>query len=404
MNKKNSILILVIFGFVSCTPTTITSFQEDQSWKNRLLDANGTTVNMAMWGGDPMINQYMNDFIIPHLKDHFNIQLDIAYAQGNTIVSQIMAEKVAKSLYNSYDLVWINGETFYQLRQLDALMGNWTSKLPNARYVDFDNPYIGIDFNQPIEEYECPWGSVQFTLIYNNKYIENPPLTRAELLQFVKKYPGKFTFDMGFTGLTLLKSWLIDFSGSPNGLKGPYNPDLYQKLSKQLWDFVFEIQPYLWKKGLTFPESVSAMHQLFSSEELWITMSNNHTEVDNKFYQGVFSQSARAYVPEYGSIRNAHYLGIPIKASNPVGAMIVTNFLISPKAQFQKADPLVWGDGTVLKISSLPDSLQSKFDNIPHFISSPDINDPTVKALSEPAPEYMIKLAEDFRKVILKQE
>lgn len=404
MNKKISIAILLLLGFSTCTAPVRTSFQENQSWEECLLNANGTTVKMAMWGGDPMINQYMNDFIIPELKEHFNIHLDIAYAQGNTIVSQIMAEKVAESQYNSYDLVWINGETFYQLRQLDALMGKWTSKLPNAQYVDFENPFIGIDFNQPIEEYECPWGNVQFTLIYNQKFVSNPPQTREELLQFVQKHPGKFTFDMGFTGLTLLKSWLIDLSGSPQGLNGPFDPDLYQKLSKSLWEFVSALKPHLWKKGNTFPESVSAMHQLFSTEELWMTMSNNHTEVDNKFFQGIFPQSTRAYIPQYGSIRNSHYLGIPLKASNPLGAMIVTNFLISPKAQFHKANPLVWGDGTILKIPLLPDSLRLKFENIPNFRSTPDINNPTVNALREPAPEYMIKLAEDFRKVILQQE
>ncbi len=404
MNVKFFISFLLFFGCSYCTPPTRTTFIENQSWENRLIQAKGSTVKMAMWGGDPMINQYMNDFITPYLKENFNIHLEIAYAQGNNIVSQLMAEKVANSSYNSYDLVWINGETFYQLRQLDALMGKWTSKLPNARFIDFENPFIGVDFNQPIEEYECPWGNVQFTLIYNNKFVENPPQTREELLQFVQKYPGRFTFDLGFTGLTLLKSWLIDLSGSPEGLNGPFNPELYKKLSTQLWDFILALKPFLWKKGNTFPESVSAMHQLFSTEELWMTMSNNHTEVDNKIYQGIFPQTARAYIPQYGSIRNSHYLGIPQKSSNPVGAMIVTNFLISPDAQLQKANPLIWGDGTILKLQDLPDSLKFKFNHIPNFRYSPDINDSNVTALNEPAPEYMVKLAEDFRKVILQQE
>lgn len=404
MHKLFSIAIFLILGCSACQNHTPTSFQENQTWEERVKLARGTTIQLAMWGGDPMINQYMNNFVTPHLKEHYNIDLQIAYAQGNTIVSQIMAEKEAKSPFNSYDLVWINGETFYQLRQLDALMGGWTSKLPNSLYVDYKNPFIGFDFNQPIEEYECPWGNVQFTLIYNHKFIENPPQTREELLRFVQQNPGKFTFDMGFTGLTLLKSWLIDLSSSTDGLSGDFNADLYQNLSQQLWEYIKELKPYLWKKGETFPESVSALHQLFASEELWMTMSNNHAEVDNKYYQGIFPASARAYIPEYGSIRNSHYLGIPIKAVNPVGAMVVANFLISPEAQFQKANPLVWGDGSILNTKFLPDSLKSMIDQIPNFRFTPDINHPNVKALREPAPEYMIHLAEDFRKVILQLE
>ena len=72
-------------------------------------------------------------------------------------------------------MVWINGETFYQLRQIDALFGPFTDKLPNSQYIDFDNPFIGIDFQQPVDGYEAPWGNVQFALIYDTTRVANPP-------------------------------------------------------------------------------------------------------------------------------------------------------------------------------------------------------------------------------------
>ena len=44
--------------------------------------------------------------------------------------------------------------------------------------------------------------------------------------------------------------------------------------------------------------------------------------------------------------------------------MMVINFLISPEAQFEKMQPAVWGDGTVLRTDELPGQLASTIPNI----------------------------------------
>jgi hypothetical protein len=62
-------------------------------------------------------------------------------------------------------MTWINGETFYQLRQIDALYGPFVEALPNRRYLDLDNRFIHTDFQQPIDGYEAPWGNVPFAYL-----------------------------------------------------------------------------------------------------------------------------------------------------------------------------------------------------------------------------------------------
>lgn len=339
---------------------------------------------MTMWGGDAMINKYMEEYVVSELKEKWNIQLEIAYGQGNDIVRQISTEKIAGKSRGSADLVWINGETFYQLRQIEGLQGPWVDELENAELLNLDNPFIQKDFQQPIEGYECPWGTVQFAFIFNPDKIPNPPLTRKELLEFVQKNPEKFTLDKSFTGLTLLKTWLIDVSGNPTELYGPFNEEKYQKYSPLLWDYLRQLRPFLWRKGTSFPDGTAAMHQMFATGELWMTMSNNHFEKENKIAQGVFPKNTKSYVPDYGSIKNSHYLGIPFNAPNPKEAKIVANFLISPEAQSKKSDPKIWGDGTVLKPGIIPSSVHP-FEE---------------KALMELAPEYMLRLAEDFNRFI----
>ncbi|MEO6758476.1 MAG: ABC transporter substrate-binding protein, partial [Saprospiraceae bacterium] len=312
-----------------------------------------------------------------------------------------LAEKEAGKSESSADLGWINGETFFQLRQISALYGPFTDKLPNAQYIDLQNPFIANDFQQPVNGYECPWGNVQMALIYDTLRTPSPPRTMAALETYIRAHPGKFTIPYEFTGMTLLKSWMIGLSGSKNGLDGAFDEAKYQALSKQLWDFINRNKAYFWRKGETFPESVASMHQMFANGELDFTLSNNDNEVDNKIMQGIFPGSAKAFVFESGTIQNSHYLGIPQGAPNKAGSFVVINFLISPEAQLKKLNPSVWGDGTVLDIARLPAEWKAQFENVPERKNAPRRSDIQPYALQEPAPEYMIRLYEDFRKRVI---
>ena len=73
----------------------------------------------------------------------------------------------------------------------------------------------------------------------------------------------------------------------------------------------------------------------------------------------------------------------------------------SSDVYMELSDPAVWGDGTVLNMAALPAEWQTKFDNIPGRKNAPRRADIQPFALQEPAPEYMIRLFADFRKVVI---
>jgi len=396
-------LLLTALGCQNTTPPPSETDILTLPWDSLEAKAQNATVQLMMWQGDPFINAYMNDYIKPEVQEQFGIDLQISSGQGAQIVQTLLAEIQAGKSESELDLMWINGETFFQLREIDALFGPWTEKLPNAQYVNFENPFIGVDFQQPVNGMEMPWGNVQMTIIYNSEKVPNPPQTMAELETFVKNNPGRFTFDTQFTGMTFLKALLIELAGGKEALSGPFDEAKYKRYSAQLWDYINRIKPYFWKEGQTFPEGVAPMHQMFANGELWFTMSNNDAEVDNKIQQGLFDTTARAYVPEFGSIQNSHYLGIPKRSGNKAAAMVVANFMLSPEAQLQKADPAVWGDGTVLAMRKLPDDWREKFQNLPTRNYSPKRSDIQQYALMELAPEYMIRLYDDFRTEVIEQ-
>ena len=370
------------------------------SWQEITGAAKGSTVSMMMWVGDPLINRYMHTYVVPSVKERFNIDLEISAGQGGDIVSYAVTQGQTARL-GEIDMVWINGETFYQLRQLNALHGPFTDKLPNSRFVHWENPFIGIDFQQPVEGYEAPWGNVQLSLIYNSDKVQNPPVNAMDLANFVKSNPGKFTIGTEFTGLTFLNSLFIDLAGGMEAVSGDFDAMLYETYSAELWEYINEIKPYFWKQGETFPETVAQMHQMFANTELWFSMSNNDSEVDNKVMQGLFPKSAKAYVLTSGTIQNSHYLGVLETGGNKAGAMTVINFMMSPEAQYKKMQPDVWGDGTILAMDKLPEDWKRKFENIPSRVRGLKRSDIQDKALMEIAPEYMIRLNDDFRKFVI---
>lgn len=396
------LMLPLVVMLAACTGAPAPSFDPaTASWEDIEQAARGQTVTLLMWTGDPYINAYMRSYVVPTLQERHGITLEIVAGQGNEIVSLLMTEREAGRDVSAFDMMWINGETFYQLRQIDALYGPFTQLLPNARFIDFENPFIGIDFQQPVDGYEMPWGNVQWILIYDSARVSDPPRTPEALAAWVRAHPGRFTFDTSFTGMTFLKTLLIHFAGGPGSLDGPFDEARYARVAPRLWTYLRALRPYLWKRGETFPASVAQLHQLFASGEIDFTMSNNDGEVDNKVLQGLFPETARAYVLEGGTIQNSHYLGIVKNAPHLAGALVTCNFLISPEAQLRKLDPQVWGDGTVLDLDRLPPAWQTRFRNLPTRRLAPDRTRLQAQALRELAPEYMIRLYDDFRREII---
>lgn len=359
--------------------------------------ARGQTVNMTMWQGDPYINAYMRDWVAPRLlKDH-GITLSLAGGQGDNLVSTLMTEREAGRTVGNIDLVWINGETFYQLRQIDALLGPFTERLPNNALVRWTDPFVSTDFQKKVDGYESPWGNVQLALIYDTARVSDPPRDPVALEAWVRAHPGRFTIDTSFTGLTFLKCLLYEIAGGREGLAGPFDEAKYGELSARLWDYLNRLKPFFWKEGRTYPEGVAQLHQLFASGEIDFTMSNNDGEVDNKVMLGTFPPTARAYVLDTGTIRNSHYIGIPRSAPHLAAALVACNLFLSPEAQCQKLKPDIWADGTVLDPDKLPPEWRNRFYDASRRMHGPAHEDIASKALPEPAPEYMMRLVKDFR-------
>lgn len=366
------------------------------AWPEIESAARGTRVVWRMWRGDPSINAYVDGWVVPRLRDLHDIDLVAVDAQGPQMVNQLSIERQAGAAGGA-DLLWINGETFHNLRGADLLLGPWADRLPNARWVDTGSTIIRRDFEQDPAGYESPWGRVQFALIYDAARTPEPPRTIAALGDWIQANPGRFTHDQSFTGTTFHKMLLYALNGGVSTFQGGFDETRYREGSERAWRWLDAHRSSFWRGGSVYPQSVAELHRLFANGEIDFSMSNNENEVVTKARQGVLPASARALLLRDGTIANAHYVGIPFNAPNPAGAMVVANFLLSPEAQLEKLRPEVWADGTVLAVDRLPPEWRERFEALERDPRALPRDSLTKYAVPEIAPEYHERLVADWR-------
>jgi putative spermidine/putrescine transport system substrate-binding protein len=365
-------------------------------WDSVLARARGSEVIWRMWRGDPSINRFVDEWVAPRARERFGITLTAVEGSGPAIVNQLLLERGAGA-GGSADLVWINGETFHNLKRAELLYGPWANRLPSARYVDSASPIVMLDFEQDPAGFESPWGRVQFAFIYDTARTPHPPRTVAELEQWIGAHPGRFTHDQGFTGITFLKTVMYALGGGPDAFAGGFDSARYAAGSAAVWEWLDGVRPAFWRGGRTYPPAVADLHRLFANGEVDFTMSNNHNEVVAKVRQGVLPSTARPLLLRDGTIANTHYVGIPFNARNAAGAMVVADLLLTPEAQLEKLRPEVWADGTVLALERLPREWAERFRALelgPRALPAESL---ARYAVPEVAPEYHERIAADWR-------
>ncbi|WP_243122840.1 ABC transporter substrate-binding protein [Haloimpatiens lingqiaonensis] len=371
--KKMLILIMVGILSVYLVACGKESKKENSNlgknnWETILKNSKEKKVNIYMWGGSEEVNKYMDSFIAPKVKEKYNIDLKrVPIKDAKDMINKLLTEKQVNKKEGTIDVCWINGENFKLAKDNSLLWGSFVDKLPNYnKYIDKSAKDMTKDFGEDTNGLEAPWGKAQFVLVYDSDKVKNPPKSMEELKDWVKKNPGKFTYPAppDFTGSAFVRQCLLglvdDYSKFPSNV----DEKKFSEDAKPLWNYLKEIKPNLWREGKTYPESSGKLDELYAKGEVWMTMSYNPVHASNKVRKGTFPKSTKTYVLDKGTLSNTHYLAIPFNAPNKEAAMVVIDFMLSPEAQFEKVDPKVWGDGTVLSSEKLSKEQKEKLKSM----------------------------------------
>ena len=338
-------------------PPWLAAAQTGADWASIEAAAHGQTVYFNAWAGSERINAYLQ-WAAAELAQRFGVKLEhVKVGDTSEVVRRVRAEKTARRTSDgSADLVWINGENFLAMKRERLLFGPWAESLPNYAAVDTaGKPTTRIDFSEPVEGMEAPWGMAQLTFYADSARVPMLPASVTELLEWTKKNPGRFTYPKPpqFLGTTFLKQVLLEAIADRKPFYTPHDAEAFARTTAPLWAALDALHPQLWKQGRQFPANPSAMRQMLADGELAISLTFNPNEAANAIAGKTLPATVVSYQHRSGTIGNTHFLAIPFNARARQGAQVAANFLLSPTAQARKADIRHWGDPTVLAMDKL---------------------------------------------------
>lgn len=365
--KLSILLVMVILiNLFGCTSTSTSSqFDESADFDTYLQQAKGTTVTFYGWGGDEQRNKWLDTVVGPTLKSKYDITLNRVPMDIDQILSKLSGEKQAGKTEGSIDLIWINGENFFSAKENGFLYGPFTQKLPNyAQYIDETAAENQYDFAYPIEGYEAPYGKAQIVLINDSAITPETPKNTAELLAYAKEYPGKVTYPAlpDFTGSAFVRTIIYDLVGWEQFITMEADKETIKKAIEPAMGYLRELNPYLWNQGKTFPATSSQSENMFADGELVLHISYEPYSIAARIADGIYSDTARTFLFENGTVGNTNYIAIAANSPNKAGAIVAVNEILSAEMQVSQFGELK--SLPVIDYNKLTTEEKAQFDSI----------------------------------------
>ncbi|WP_407832271.1 ABC transporter substrate-binding protein [Vibrio rotiferianus] len=378
--------LLSTIGILATTfATSSFAAAHSEEWQKIEQQADGQTVYFHAWGGSQEINRYIQ-WAGKELKSRYNVTLNhVKVTDISETTTRLIAEKAAgKNSGGSVDMVWINGENFKSMKDNQLLFGPFVDGLPSWQYVDKTLP-VDIDFSEPTDGLEAPWGVGQLVFIYDEKTLNNPPSSYAEMLSYAKAFPNRLTYPRPpeFHGTSFIKSLLIELSNNDPVLQKPVTDEAFKTVTQPLWAYLDEFHTVAWRGGKQFPGGTAETVQLLDDGQIDLAITFNPNAVYSAQSSGNLAESTKAYAMDAGALSNIHFLAVPWNANARAGAQVAINFLLSPEAQSRKGDINIWGDPSVLSSQYLTGTAK---------------NTQQFKSIAEPHPSWQAALEREWLK------
>ncbi len=308
----------------------------DMSFEELTEAARGTTVTFYGWGGDELLNQWLDDVFAPRMKEKYDITMERVPMDIDQVLSQLSGEIQAGEEDGSIDMIWINGENFQSAKENGMLYGPFVDKLPSfQQYIDAESEDVTLDFAYPIEGYEAPYGKAQMVLIADTAVTPDLPKNTDELMQFVQANPGKVTYPAlpDFTGSVFVRNIIYDICGYEQFLDMEPDKETVRAAIEPALEYLRQLNPYLWNEGKTFPESSTTVDNMFADGELVLNVTYEAYSTSVKIENGTYTPTTQTFQFDKGTIGNTNFMAIAANSGNKAGAMVAINEMMTPEVQ-----------------------------------------------------------------------
>lgn len=337
------------------------------SWDDILAEAKGQTVSWYGWGGSEPRNNWIETVLAPRLKEKYDVTLKLVGMDINDILTQLSGEMQAGVEEGSIDFIWINGENFFSTKENGYLWGPFTQYLPNFNdYIDATSNEVLYDFGSETEGLEAPYGKAQMQIWVDSDRVDGTPKNPDEFLEFCQKYEGQVTYPQpgDFTGTAFISSLIAGVIGKEefeklSQMQKPTEDEVREIVQPGL-DYLVSLNPYLWNKGTTFPQTSTVVNAMYADGELVLSMGYGDPQIDVD--NGVAPKATKSFVFETGTVGNSNFMAIAKNASHVAGAMVAINEVMSPEMQLDQYKVL--GTLTVLDMEKVPEDIAKEFEAV----------------------------------------
>ncbi|MDA5386821.1 ABC transporter substrate-binding protein [Loigolactobacillus backii] len=332
--------LLILGGCAGNSKDSQSANKLPTNYQTALKQAKGQTVTYYGFGGSDTQNRWIDQVVTPMMKKK-GITVKRVPMDIDTILNKLTTEKEANKKQGNIDVVWINGENFYNAKKLGLLDGPLNNKmLPNMkRYISASDPDVKRDMATPIDQLEVPYGNAQFVMIGSKKIFNgNYPTSAAKLLDWAKANPGKLTYvaPPDFTGSAFIRNIIYETVGYQALNDAPATKAGIYKVIKPSLDYLNELKPYLWENGKTYPKTTAQMDKMFADHQIALDFSYNPMYAATQKSTGQFTNDAQTFLFDKGTIGNYNYLAVPKTAPNKAAAIVLINTMLSKKAQSEQ--------------------------------------------------------------------
>lgn len=399
--------MLLVSGLAACGSSNTgggsgkdTADIENMSFDELKEEAKGSTVTFYGWGGDELLNQWLDDVFAPAMKEKYDITMERVPMDIDQILSQLSGEIQAGEEDGSIDMIWINGENFRSAKENDMLYGPFVDRLPNFNeYMDTESEDVTLDFAYPIEGYEAPYGKAQMVLIADTAVTPELPKNTDELLEFAKNNKGKVTYPAlpDFTGSVFVRNVIYDICGYEQFLDIEADKETIKEAIEPALDYLRQLNPYLWNEGKTFPESSTTVDNMFADGELVLNVTYDAFSTGIKIADGTYPETVQSFQFDKGTIGNTNFMAIAANSGNKTGAMVAINEMMSPEIQADRYDTMKVLP--VVDYEKLSDEQKQAFDKVE--LGKGDI--PQDELLSKRLPEMPAELVPIIEEIWLEE-
>ena len=393
-----AVLALGIFG--GCAAQETAADLDYSDWDAVLAAAEGTTVTFYGWGGNELVNNWIDDTLTPYCAENYGITVERVPMDIDMILNRLAGDKSAGNEEGSIDLIWINGENFATAKKNGLLFGPFCEYLPNYQaYVDAEGEEATVDFGTPIEGYEAPYAKAQLVLIHDSAIVPEPPASAEELLAFCQENPGKFTYEAppGFTGSAFVRNIIYEICGYETvaALPADSTKEEVREVIAPAMEYLRELNPYLWEGGATFPATEAQVDSMFMDGQLLFSISYDPYHVSSMISNGQYTDTCKAFIFDKGTIGNTNYVAIAYNSVNIPGALCLADAILSVPMQATKMEPTVWGALPVLDMNKLSEEELAEFAAIDVGVGSLSQEELLSHRLPE-LPAYLVPVIEEI--------